>query len=113
MMVHRIKFEDGEYATPWTPNPNDSIYSLDSDLVAALNGTTISGGLQLTTKIKLGLLSGGVWTEQGGISANIDNIMLWAGGTYDQAKAGNVKTILRHDGSLKAEGEFEWFKNRK
>ncbi|WP_348723175.1 hypothetical protein [Parabacteroides goldsteinii] len=107
MMVHRIKFEDGEYATPWTPNPNDSIYSLDSDLVAALNGTTISGGLQLTTKIKLGLLSGGVWTEQGGISANIDNIMLWAGGTYDQAKAGNVKTILRHDGSLKAEGEFE------
>ena len=107
MMVHRVKFEDGEYATPWTPNPNDSIYSLDSDLVAALNGTTISGGLQLTTKIKLGLLSGGVWTEQGGISANIDNIMLWAGGTYDQAKAGNVKTILRHDGSLKAEGEFE------
>lgn len=105
--VNWVKLEEGEYATAWTPNPNDSIYSLDSDLVAALNGTTISGGLQLTTKIKLGLLSGGAWTEQGGISANIDNIMLWAGGTYDQAKAGNVKTILRHDGSLKAEGEFE------
>lgn len=105
--VNWVKLEEGEYATAWTPNPNDSIYSLDSDLVAALNGTTISGGLQLTTKIKLGLLSGGSWTEQGGISANIDNIMLWSGGTYDQAKAGNVKTILRHDGSLKAEGEFE------
>lgn len=107
MMINWIKLEEGEYATAWTPNPNDSIYSLDSDLIAALNGTLFSGGLQLTTKIKLGLLSGGVWTEQGGISANIDNIMLWAGGTYDQAKAGNVKTILRHDGSLKAEGEFE------
>lgn len=107
IMVNWVKLEEGEYATAWTPNPNDSIYSLDSDLVAALNGTTISGGLQLTTKIKLGLLSDGVWAEQGGISANIDNIMLWAGGTYDQAKAGNVKTILYHDGSLKAEGEFE------
>jgi hypothetical protein len=107
IVVSQIKLEEGEYATDWTPHPSDSIYSTDSDLVAALNGTTISGGLQLTTRIKLGLLSDGVWTEQGGISANTDNIMLWAGGTYSQAKAGNVKTILRHDGSLKAEGEFE------
>lgn len=107
IVVSQVKLEEGEYATDWTPHPSDSIYSTDSDLVAALNGTTISGGLQLTTRIKLGLLSGNVWSEQGGISANTDNIMLWAGGTYDQAKAGNVKTILRHDGSLKAEGEFE------
>lgn len=107
MMINWIKLEEGEYATAWTPNPNDSIYSLDSDLVAALNGTTISGGLQLTTKIKLGLLSGGAWTEQGGISANIDNIMLWAGGTYDQAKTGTAKTILYHDGSGKWTGKLE------
>lgn len=107
MMVNWIKLEEGEYATAWTPNPNDSIYSLDSDLVAALNGTTISGGLQLTTKIKLGLLSGGAWSEQGGISANIDNIMLWAGGTYDQAKVGTAKTILYHDGSGKWTGRLE------
>lgn len=105
--VNWVKLEEGEYATAWTPNPNDSIYSLDSDLVAALNGTTISGGLQLTTKIKLGLLSGGAWTEQGGISANIDNIMLWAGGTYDQAKTGTAKTILYHDGSGKWTGKLE------
>ena len=107
IVVSQVKLEEGEYATDWTPHPSDSIYSTDSDLVAALNGTTISGGLQLTTRIKLGLLSGNVWSEQGGISANTDNIMLWAGGTYSQAKAGNVKTILYHDGSLKAEGEFE------
>lgn len=107
IMVNWVKLEEGEYATAWTPNPNDSIYSLDSDLVAALNGTTISGGLQLTTKIKLGLLAGGVWTEQGGISANIDNIMLWAGGTYDQAKVGTAKTILYHDGSGKWTGKLE------
>ena len=107
IMINWVKLEEGEYATPWTPNPNDSIYSTDSDLIAALNGTTISGGLQLTTKIKLGLLSGGVWTEQGGISANTDNIMLWAGGTYDQAKAGTAKTILYHDGSGKWLGKLE------
>lgn len=107
IMVNWVKLEEGEYATDWTPNPNDSIYSLDSDLIAALNGTTISGGLQLTTKIKLGLLSGGAWTEQGGISANIDNIMLWAGGTYDQAKTGTAKTILYHDGSGKWTGKLE------
>lgn len=107
MMIHWMKLEEGEYATAWTPNPNDSIYSLDSDLIAALNGTSFSGGLQLTTKIKLGVLSGGAWTEQGGISANIDNIMLWAGGTYDQAKTGAAKTILYHDGSGKWTGRLE------
>lgn len=106
IMINWVKLEEGELATAWTPNPNDSIYSLDSDLIAALNGTTISGGLQLTTKIKLGLLSGGKWTEQGGISANIDNIMLWAGGTYDQAKSGIAKTILYHDGSGKFTGDL-------
>ncbi len=31
MMINWIKLEEGEYATAWTPNPNDSIYSLDSD----------------------------------------------------------------------------------
>ena len=107
IVVYQVKLEEGEYATEWTPHPSDSIYSIDSDLVAALNGTTISGGLQLTTRIKLGLLSGGVWTEQGGISANTDNIMLWAGGTYSQAKAGNAKTILYHDGSGKWTGKLE------
>lgn len=107
IVVYQMKLEEGEYATEWTPHPSDSIYSIDSDLVAALNGTTISGGLQLTTRIKLGLLSGGVWTEQGGISANTDNIMLWAGGTYSQAKAGNAKTILYHDGSGKWTGKLE------
>lgn len=107
VIVTEVKLEEGEYATDWTPHPSDSIYSTDSDLVAALNGTTISGGLQLTTRIKLGLLSGNVWSEQGGISANTDNIMLWAGGTYSQAKAGTAKTILYHDGSGKWTGKLE------
>jgi len=105
--INWLKLEEGDYATSWSPHPSDSIYSLDSDLVAALNGTTISGGLQLTTKIKLGLLSGGVWTEQAGISANIDNIMLWSGGTYVHAVAGTAKTILYHDGSGKYTGKLE------
>ena len=51
IVVSQVKLEEGEYATDWTPHPSDSIYSTDSDLVAALNGTTISGGLQLTTRI--------------------------------------------------------------
>ena len=105
--IYQVKLEEGEYATEWTPNPNDSIYSTDSDLIAAINGTTISGGLQLTTRIKLGLLSGNVWSEQGGISANTDNIMLWAGGTYEQAKSGIAKTILYHDGSGRYTGRIE------
>ena len=105
--INWLKLEEGAYATAWSAHPSDSIYSLNSDLVAALNGTTISGGLQLTTKIKLGLLSGGVWTEQGGISANINNIMLWSGGTYDEAVSGIAKTILYHDGSGKYTGKLQ------
>lgn len=107
LFVNWLKFEEGEYATQWSPHPSDSIYSLDSDLVAALNGTTITGGLQLTTKIKLGMLSGGTWSEQAGISANIDNIMLWAGGTYNDAVSGLAKTILYHDGSGKFTGKLQ------
>ena len=53
------------------------------------------------------MLSGGTWSEQAGISANIDNIMLWAGGTYNDAVSGAAKTILYHDGSGKFTGKLQ------
>ena len=99
--IKELKFEVGEFATTYCQNINDSNFSTDSDLIAQYNTTTISGGLQLTTKIKLGQLVNNAWTEQGGISANLnsENVMLWAGGTYDQAVAGTAPLILHHDGT--------------
>jgi hypothetical protein len=59
------------------------------------NFTSINGGLILTTLIKM--LTNGV--ETGGVSANLDNILLWGGGTYAQALQNIANIILRHDGS--------------
>lgn len=59
------------------------------------NFSAIAGGLMLTTLIKM--LKSGV--ETGGLSANIDNILLWGGGTYADALSNLAKVILRHDGS--------------
>jgi hypothetical protein len=70
------------------------------------NFTSINGGLVLTTLIKM-LVEG---VETGGLSANSDNILLWGGGTYEDALAGNVPLVIYHDGRIVAkEGVFSGF----
>lgn len=72
------------------------------------NFTSISGGLLLTTLIKM-LTSG---KETGGLSANLDNVLLWGGGTYVDALQNLAKIILRHDGSGQlAGGKIQWSGN--
>ncbi len=67
--------------------------------------TLADGGLLLTSLIKM--MTDGV--ETGGLAANLDNILLWGGGTYDQAKENAANTILRHDGSGQlARGKIWW-----
>ena len=72
------------------------------------NFTSVSGGLLLTTLIKM--LTAG--TETGGLAANLDNILLWGGGAYAEALQGLAKIILRHDGSGQlAGGNINWDKD--
>ncbi|KAA6300909.1 MAG: hypothetical protein EZS26_002935 [Candidatus Ordinivivax streblomastigis] len=40
-----------------------------------------------------------ILAESGGLSANLDNILLYGGGTYAEAVANTAKIVLRHDGS--------------
>ncbi len=67
--------------------------------------TLADGGLLLTSLIKM--MTDGV--ETGGLAANLDNILLWGGGTYDQAKENAANTILRHDGSGQLAGGKIWW----
>ncbi len=70
--------------------------------------TLADGGLLLTSLIKM--TTDGV--ETGGLAANQNNILLWGGGTYDQAKGNAANTILRHDGSGQlARGKIQWGNN--
>jgi hypothetical protein len=49
------------------------------------------------------------FTETGGLSANLDNILLYGGGTYAQALQNLAKIILRHNGSGQLAGEkIKW-----
>ncbi len=72
------------------------------------NFTQVQGGLQLTTLIKM--LAGGV--ETGGLAANLDNVLLWGGGTYADALRDQASVLLRHDGSGHlAGGNIKWDKD--
>lgn len=69
--------------------------------------TLADGGLLLTSLIKM--LKDGI--ETGGLAANLDNILLWGGGTYDDALKSLARIILRHDGSGQlAGGNIAWDK---
>jgi hypothetical protein len=62
------------------------------------NFTSINGGLVLTTLIKMLIEN----NETGGLAANLDNILLWGGGTYAQALAGDAPLLIFHDGKIVA-----------
>ncbi len=70
--------------------------------------TLADGGLLLTSLIKM--MTDGV--ETGGLAANLDNILLWGGGTYGDALKSFARIILRHDGSGQlAGGKIQWGNN--
>ncbi len=98
---------DWEKASKYTDDSVAKAAQADAAAAKAItdNFTKIAGGLILTTLIKM--MTGS--TETGGLSANLDNILLWGGGTYAQALQNLAKTILRHDGSAQfAGGNLSW-----
>jgi hypothetical protein len=88
---------DWEKASKYTDDTVANQAKADAATAKAVtqNFTTIDGGLILTTLIKM-LVNN---TETGGISANLNNMLLWGGGTYSDALQNIAKIILRHDGS--------------
>lgn len=81
--------------------------------IALENNTSIEGGLILTTLIKLGMMVGGEWVEQAGISgiteADGNDVAFWAGGSLDDAINNLAAIILRMDGSGQlAKGNILW-----
>lgn len=100
--VWRIKLEEGNKPTAWSPAPEDveaKISELDY-LKEALQGTTeIDGGLVLTNVIQLKNAAGTVTGGMNGLNDSRKNVFLWGGGTLAQALAENVITLIRRDGS--------------
>ncbi|MDE5944736.1 MAG: phage tail protein [Rikenella sp.] len=72
------------------------------------NFTAVDGGLLLTSLIKIS--TDGV--ETGGLSTDRDNVLLWGGGTYDQAKRNAANIVLRHDGSGQLAGGKIWWNDK-
>lgn len=91
-----FKLEEGTVATDWTPAPedvDDAIAAVDSKAQAleylkeALTyETDITGGIVATTSIQLRDKVGSDYVVNAGISGiENDNVLLWGGGTYDEA----------------------------
>ena len=91
-----FKLEEGTVATDWTPAPedvDDAIAAVDSKAQAleylkeALTyETDITGGIVATTSIQLRDKVGSDYVVNAGISGmEDDNVLLWGGGTYDEA----------------------------
>lgn len=91
-----FKLEEGTVATDWTPAPedvDDAIAAVDSKAQAleylkkALTyETDIAGGIVATTSIQLRDKVGSDYVVNAGISGiENDNVLLWGGGTYDEA----------------------------
>ena len=91
-----FKLEEGTVATDWTPAPedvDDAIAAVDSKAQALeylkealANETDIAGGIVATTSIQLRDKVGSDYVVNAGISGiENDNVLLWGGGTYDEA----------------------------
>jgi len=118
------KIEFGNKPTDWTPAPEDvevEIAALDY-LKAALNdgSTEIAGGLLMTNVLMLKNLAGAVTAGMSGLTkktgtSTADNVLLWGGGTYEEAfyaannanyyKAASgttpITTLIKKDGTGK------------
>ncbi len=92
--VKKVKLEKGNKPTDWTPAPEDvevEIAALEY-LKAALNdgSTEIAGGLLMTNVLMLKNLAGAVTAGMSGLTkktgtSTADNVLLWGGGTYEEA----------------------------
>ncbi len=118
------KIEFGNKPTDWTPAPEDvevEIAALEY-LKAALNdgSTEIAGGLLMTNVLMLKNLAGAVTAGMSGLTkktgtSTADNVLLWGGGTYEEAfyaannanyyKAASgttpITTLIKKDGTGK------------
>ncbi len=122
--VKKVKLEKGNKPTDWTPAPEDvevEIAALEY-LKAALNdgSTEIAGGLLMTNVLMLKNLAGAVTAGMSGLTkktgtSTADNVLLWGGGTYEEAfyaannanyyKAASgttpITTLIKKDGTGK------------
>ena len=119
-----FKLEEGTVATDWTPAPedvDDAIAAVDSKaqsleyLKEALTyETDIAGGIVATTSIQLRDKVGSDYVVNAGISGiEDDNVLLWGGGTYEEAVAASksvnyykngttpITSLLKKDGQGK------------
>lgn len=121
-----IKLEQGTKATDWTPAPEDvdaAIAAVESKAEAlgyltevledSKNTTDITGGLVMTNVLMLKDLAnagGSVGAGMSGVKA--DNILMWGGGTYEDAvhakdndfeklNGSEITTLLKKDGTGK------------
>jgi hypothetical protein len=124
--VKELKLEKGTKATEWTPAPEDvdaaianvdnkaeALEYLKSVLDDSKNTTNITGGLVMTNIMMLkdtANSGGGVNAGMSGIGN--DNILLWGGGTYDDAVSAKnndykklngkeINTLLKKEGTGK------------
>ena len=109
--IDNIKLEKGTKATDWTPASEDALEYLKTALA---NETDITGGIVATTSIQL--------RDKDVVNAGIsgvkdDNILLWGGGTYNDAYnaansdtyntgSGTITTLIKKNGTGKI-GIFE------
>ena len=97
-----VKLAEGNVYTGWqgTQEEQQTLMALSS----AMKGTTdIIGGLVLTNLIQLKNESGQVTAGITGLTTSNDsgqgNLFAWAGGTMDQAIAGNTPVLLKRNGT--------------
>lgn len=122
--IDNVKLEKGNKATDWTPAPEDveaEISALDYLKSALTDGSTeIAGGLTMTNVLMLKNLQGAVTAGMSGLtklpsdSSKSENVLMWGGGTYEDAynaaesadyyKKGSttpITTLLKKDGTGK------------
>ena len=118
--LDQVMLQEGEVATNFQPSMTEEITHISTEmdsykyLKSALeNDTDIAGGLVALSQIQLRDKVGSDYVVNAGISGvKDDNILMWGGGTYDEAYAaansntyetgnGAITTLLKKDGTGK------------
>ena len=119
--IDEVMVQEGEVATSFQPSMYETINPISTEidsykyLKSALeNDTDIAGGLVASSQIQLRDKVGSEYVVNAGISGiNDDNILMWGGGTYDEAyaaansenyyKSGTtpITTLIKKDGTGK------------
>ena len=86
--LKKFKLEEGHVPTEWSPAPEDADYLYD---VMNSGATESKGGLFLTNVLALRDMNNE--TVTGGMSGlHYDNVLLWGGGTYEEAASAAIGT---------------------